>query len=614
MWRLMSGVLHAAPPARWNRRSAAFALAAGLAICPGPTHAYPDDSLAALEPTRKVDLRGPSGLPRVLGVSDALRYRHAFTLMRRGEFADAEQVLSTIGNDMLAGHLAAERLLHRRYRSTYRELAGWLDRHADHPQARSIHALALKRKTGRTGPRAPESPVVDGMFDQIEPAFGNDAADPKTSAEEPRRPRERMSTTRLRVRQLLKQDNFDAADRALAAAEAKGLGAADRRLVRADLARYAFLTGRDARAMDLVPPSAEGPTSAHWFAGLSSWRAKQHDHARQHFDAVSRATDVSGWVTAAGAFWAARSWRMLGNGEGAQAALKVAADHPTTLYGQLARRQLGDLAALGDGIDRSETDIEVLTAIPALRRAMALIEIQETALAVDELVAVAKAAPTAVADSIVAFARLVGLRNSVPRITAAIREAEGALFDDAMYPMPRWAPEGGFTVDRALIFAIIKQESNFRAHLVSSRGAQGPMQIMPKTAQFIAANSVRGRDLHDPSVNLMVGQRYLQHLLEQEPIRGNILLTLAAYNGGIGRVTRWVSDVAHESDPLLFMEAVPSAETRHFMERVLAAMWIYQARLGQPAHSLNAVAAGQWPVYDSTDDPDRGAVANAQNR
>jgi soluble lytic murein transglycosylase-like protein len=610
----MSGVPYAAPPARWNRRSAALALAAGLALCPGPSHAYPDDSLAALAATRKVDARGPSGLPRVLGVADAVRYRHAFSLMRRGEFGEADQVMAMIANDVVLGHVMAERLLHRRHRSSFRELASWLDRHADHPQAKPIHALALKRRTGKAVLRAPESPVVEGMFDQIEPAFGQEPSEVRSAADEPRRPRDRLSSARLRVRHLLKQDHFDAADRARIAAEAKGLSAAERLLIRADLVQYAFLTGRDGRAVDLVPVWAEGPATAHWFAGLAAWRSKDFDRARRHFETVARATDVSGWLASAGAFWAARSWRALANAEAVQAALKVAAEHPTTMYGQLARRQLGDLVTLADGLERSEADIEVLAAIPALRRAMALIEINEKALAVDELVAVAKAAPTAVADSIVAFARLAGLRDFVPRITAAIREAEGALFDDAMYPIPRWAPEGGFTVDRALIFAIIKQESNFRAHLVSPRGAQGPMQIMPRTAEFIGTKATRGRDLHDPTVNLTVGQRYLQHLLDQEPIRNNLVATLAAYNGGIGRVSKWLTDVQHESDPLLFMEAMPSAETRNFVERVIASMWIYQARLGQPAHSLNAVAAGQWPVYDSTDDPERGAVANAQNR
>ncbi|MCC7275093.1 MAG: lytic transglycosylase domain-containing protein, partial [Alphaproteobacteria bacterium] len=333
----------------------------------------------------------------------------------------------------------------------------------------------------------------------------------------------------------------------------------------------------------------------------------------RHFETVAGTSGTSGWLIAAGAYWAARSQRALGAPEAAQALLRTAAEHPVTFYGQLARRTLGDLAAYGDG-EKAEVEIDALAAIPAVRRAIALLDVGERELAVQELVAVAKAAPTALADSVVAFARAAELHRAVPRITAAIREAEGALFDDAMYPMPRWSPDGGFAVDKALMYAIIKQESNFRSGLVSPRGARGLMQIMPRTAAFISPASAQGRDLDDPGVNLSIGQRYIQHLLAQEPIRGNLMLMAAAYNGGLGRVARWFGEVDHGGDPLLFMEAVPSAETRQFIERVLAAMWIYQLRLGLPTPTLDAVAAGQWPVYASTDDPLRPAVASAENR
>lgn len=612
----MSGFLSAAPPARRHGPAVALALSAGILLASGSSASARPDELHSIAPTpRASEARGAHGLPQMLGPADIQGYRRAFAAMREGSFAEAERAASTIANEILLGHLEAVRLLHRDHRSSYRELSDWLKRYADHPAAGTLHALGVKRRGRNPVPHAPEPPVSEGMFDLFDSASLLETGDHRPAVGEAERPREvrgRLLGVRQRVRQLLGKGDFEAAERALTAAEKRSLADGDRELIQGDIARYAFLAGRDDVAVAAVADDGTGAVTAHWFAGLAAWRLERPVLAARHFDAVAKAPDLSGWMTAAGAFWAARAHRAVGAGDAAHAALRIAAEHPITFYGQLARRQLGDIAIYGDGNDRPEIEVESLIVVPAMRRAIALVEVGETALAIDELVAVARSAPTAIADSVVAFARATGLGGAVPRITAAIREAEGALFDDAMYPMPRWAPEGGFTVDRALIFAIIKQESNFRNHLVSPAGAQGLMQIMPKTAAFIGPDSLRGRDLHDPGVNLAVGQRYIRHLLEQEPVRGNLVFTVAAYNGGLGRVSRWLQEIRHDDDPLLFMEAIPIAETRQFVERVIAAMWVYQRRLGDRTATLEAVAAGEWPVYGSAPDVERPTVASTE--
>ncbi|MCC7273587.1 MAG: hypothetical protein IT561_13030, partial [Alphaproteobacteria bacterium] len=246
--------------------------------------------------------------------------------MRDGAFAEGEQAMAALANDMLVGHVVAERLLHRRHRSSYRELAGWLREHADLPAARTIHALALKRRTpGSPAPRAPEAPVVDGMADLLESAAFYDAADGKPTVEEAGRSREpkgRMTAVRLRVRQLLKQGDLDAAERVARSAEARGLAGDERLQVRADLVRFSFFAGRDDRAVDLVPVAEEAPVTAHWFAGLAAWRLRRLDVALRHFETVAGTSGTSGWLIAAGAYWAARSQRALGAPEAAQALLR----------------------------------------------------------------------------------------------------------------------------------------------------------------------------------------------------------------------------------------------------------------------------------------------------
>ena len=107
-----------------------------------------------------------------------------------------------------------------------------------------------------------------------------------------------------------------------------------------------------------------------------------------------------------------------------------------------------------------------------------------------------------------------------------------------------------------------------------------------------------------------MGQKYIQHLLENDHIDGDLLLLAAAYNGGPGNLKKWQRR-AHKgayTDALMFIESIPARETRIFIERVLSNLWMYRERLGEPAPSLDALAAGERPAYIAVDGT-RGLVA-----
>ena len=125
------------------------------------------------------------------------------------------------------------------------------------------------------------------------------------------------------------------------------------------------------------------------------------------------------------------------------------------------------------------------------------------------------------------------------------------------------------------------------------------MQLMPATARFVARVSgfpASAVQLGRPEVNIALGQKYLELLLEDDNVGGDLFRLAAAWNGGPGNLERWQRDPRSYDDPLLFIETIPAGETRAFIEHVLANLWIYRHRLGQPSPSLDALAAGQWPA------------------
>ncbi len=146
----------------------------------------------------------------------------------------------------------------------------------------------------------------------------------------------------------------------------------------------------------------------------------------------------------------------------------------------------------------------------------------------------------------------------------------------------RWS--GAHGLDPWLVAAVVKVESNFSTTAVSPRGAIGLMQVLPETGRWVA-DQIGARDffpdlLLDPETNVRMGTWYLAALLEE--FSGREAAALAAYNAGRGRVWRWMAETGWDGS-LRGLEAVPFAETRQFVRKVLRMRRVYGWVHGRPA-------------------------------
>ena len=168
-------------------------------------------------------------------------------------------------------------------------------------------------------------------------------------------------------------------------------------------------------------------------------------------------------------------------------------------------------------------------------------------------------------------------------IVAAI--AFGFLFDFVLtriecsiYPMPeeykpfveKYSEEYG--VPKELIYAVIKTESGFDSSAVSNKGAVGLMQIMPATFEWLTNDILHehlGKGmLYDPETNIKYGTYYLSRLYGRF---GDWDTALAAYNGGEGNVSEWLSDPRYSDDgKKLNIDKIPSEfkETENYVKKV----------------------------------------------
>jgi soluble lytic murein transglycosylase len=545
-------------------------------------------------------------VPRILSEEDALLYIEIFRLQEDGNWRQADKLRKQIDNDILMGHVLFQRYMHpTKYRSRYTELRDWMGKYADQPEAGRVYRLAMRRKPAKA--RAPRSPTPLHYKSRQKPVKG--AAAPKRLTREDRARRKEEYSIRSKISYNLRRGRAEQAEKRLWAAENTGLFdelAFDTQMSRIAAGYYYSGENEKALALGSIAASRSGgelPEAA-WIAGLGAWRIGDYKLAATLFEAATGGTDTTGWLVSAGAYWAARAYLKSHEPDKVLAMLKLAAQNSRTFYGFIASRQLGnDLDFDWSPPALQADDLAEVAANPGIARAIALTEIGHVNKADREYRWTSRRAPPAARKALMRLAVTLDLPASQIRLSQEQARSGGDLVDAALYPVPNWLPSDGLKLDRALLYAVMRQESNFMQHAKSHAGARGVMQLMPGTASFIARDrSLRGskrKRLFDPEFNMSLGQKYLIYLLEKETTDKNLFLVAIAYNAGPGNLAKWLRNIDHGDDWLLFIESLTSRETRNYVERVMANLWAYRSRLGQETPTLDAVAKGFWAHYTS---------------
>ena len=353
------------------------------------------------------------------------------------------------------------------------------------------------------------------------------------------------------------------------------------------------------------------PYQSIWQAGLASWKTGRKGDAAKLFASVAKHKDeVSPWMASAAAYWAHRSYNATGNHKVAAEYLAMAAEYPRTFYGVIARKQLKQPLGLDtQPVQLTENDVLQMVGDQSVRRIIALTEAGYSDMAEKELRSRYPGAEADEKNRLLALAHELGLA-SVQISMAHDLAVEGRELDFARYPIPSCQPEGGFRVDPLLIFSLMRQESGFKQTAVSPVGALGLMQLMPQTAALVHKQMFGKQDnlptrnaVAEPTLNLTLGQNYVETLLTNPLVEGNLFYLLAAYNAGPGRLQEWKANLNYKNDPLLFVESIPFGETRHYVMQVMTNYWMYSELVGSENESVVALLHGKWPAYSAEGTP-----------
>lgn len=538
-----------------------------------------------------LDRANSTNIPSVLSSSDRDYYRSLFDAIDGENWTRVDSLLEQRRDGPLHQVALAEYYLHANSpKVDVDKIQNWLSAGTLLPQAEQLTSLGEKRGLNAVYRLPQEQSLVSQPYasKRIRPSTVRDGSMP--------------DSTRRAILEKIKNDDPDGA-RALLNEVDGVLSSAARAEWRQRVAFSYYIENNDAAAFAVAQTVNEGTggwvAEGNWVAGLAAWRMQDCGSAAVYFEQAAIGSE-NVELTAAARYWASRAYTRCRAPEKVTEQLRAAAALDETLYGMLAREQLGQaLPETHSAADFSSQDWNVLQNVENVRIAIGLAEIGRDNLADEVLRHQARIGDASQYNQLSRLARELGVPST--QLWMAHNAPRGTTSEPALrYPAPRWTPVSGWKVDPALAYAHTLQESNFRPAVVSPAGARGLMQIMPAAAidhrgkLGVAGNA---RDLSNPEINLAFGQEHLNMLRDSGATQGLLPKIMAAYNAGLAPVTRWNSEIRDQGDALLYMESIPYWETRGYVAIVMRNYWMYERQAGGQSPTREALAQNMWPTF-----------------
>jgi soluble lytic murein transglycosylase len=324
---------------------------------------------------------------------------------------------------------------------------------------------------------------------------------------------------------------------------------------------------------------------AEWLAGWVALRfLNKPQNAIKHFTNLSK--NVKYAVSKSRAYyWLARALEENNQKEEANKQYKLAANYTSTFYGQLAYEKLFPKQKIKLHLSNyNKDDIIKINQNELVKLGKILLQIDENNLAKIFLSQAIKQANSS--GEMLLIIQIPAKMNKTGLQVTLAKEAAmyGAIFQESY-------PKHG---KNTLVNAIIRQESNFDVNAKSSAGALGLMQLMPatakKTAQDIGEKYHINMLTRNPDYNVKLGQTYIHKQLEK--YENDYILAIGAYNAGPHNTDKWlVQNGDHRNfnkldDIIDWMELVPYAETRNYIQRVIENMMVYEILYNKSYMSL----------------------------
>ncbi len=360
-----------------------------------------------------------------------------------------------------------------------------------------------------------------------------------------------------------------------------------RRLLDDGDAKSAYAVARDASLPERDNYRAEQQFTAGWVA-LRYLNDPQT--ALAHFSRVPEGQS-NPIALARGYYWMGRAAEAMKRPQEARANYEKAARHPTAYYGQIARAKLG----------AADLPLNATPALTADQRARAnRLEVVRAATILYAIDARDLVHPL-MADlgdklddlpALVVLSELAGKNDDArgQMLVGKLALGRGLPLETAAFPtfgIPKYSPIGP-EVEAAIVHSIARQESWFNPRTVSRANAMGLMQVLPSTARGLAKKYRvafdQSRLLNDSAYNVQLGAAELGGVIADH--RGSYILAFVAYNAGRGRARDWIARFGDPRDPRVdpidWVERIPFAETRNYVQRVMENVQVYRVRFGGP--------------------------------